>query len=73
MTYKQLTAADRGAIEVLLQENYTQSKMAEKLGVDPGTVSRETTLSPPDTLSPHFHPPSVLAGHTPLIYIPSLQ
>ncbi|MGI5826030.1 MAG: IS30 family transposase [Patescibacteria group bacterium] len=41
MQYKQLTAAARGAIEVLLQENYTQSKIAEKLGVDPGTVSRE--------------------------------
>jgi len=41
MIYKQLTAADRGAIEVLLQENYTQESMAEKLGIDPSTVSRE--------------------------------
>jgi len=28
MTYKQLTAADRGAIEVLLFENYTQEQIA---------------------------------------------
>lgn len=41
MTYKQLTAADRGAIEVLLQEHYTQVSIAKKLEVDPSTVSRE--------------------------------
>lgn len=44
MTYKQLTAADRGAIEVLLQENYTQEEIAGKLGVSPSTVSREINM-----------------------------
>ena len=29
---KQITAADRKAIEVLLKENYTLSSIAEKLG-----------------------------------------
>lgn len=42
MNYQQLTAADRGAIETLLQENYTQEKIAGKLRVHPSTVSRET-------------------------------
>lgn len=41
MKNQQLTAADRGAIEVLLQENYTQKDIAGKLGVHPSTVSRE--------------------------------
>lgn len=41
MKYKQLTAADRGAIEVLLQENYTQEEIAGKLSVHPSTVTRE--------------------------------
>lgn len=41
MKYKQLTAAARGAIEILLKENYTQVDIARKLGVSKGTVSRE--------------------------------
>ena len=41
MIYKQLTAADRGAIEILLQENYTQQEIAKKLEVHESTVSRE--------------------------------
>ena len=41
MNYKQLTAAERGAIEVLLREHYTNKEIAEKLGVDQSTVSRE--------------------------------
>lgn len=41
MKYQQLTAADRGAIEVLLHEQYTVTKIAKKLGVNPSTVSRE--------------------------------
>lgn len=41
MKYKQLTAADRGVIEGLLQAEYTQEAMAKMLGVDPATVSRE--------------------------------
>ncbi len=41
MNYQQLTAADRGAIEALLHEQYTQEEIAVKLGKDPSTVSRE--------------------------------
>ena len=41
MKYKQLTAADRGAIEVLLQQDFTLSSIAKKLGRDKGTISRE--------------------------------
>lgn len=41
MMYKQLTAAGRGAIEVLLLEQYTVSEIARKLGVHVATVSRE--------------------------------
>ncbi len=44
MNYQQLTAADRGAIEVLLQEHYTQIEIAGKLGVNPSTVSREIKM-----------------------------
>lgn len=38
---KHLTAADRGKIEVLLQEEYTNKQIAKKLGKDPSTISRE--------------------------------
>lgn len=38
---KHLTAADRGRIEVLLQEKYTNKVIAQKLGKDPSTISRE--------------------------------
>lgn len=38
---KHLTAADRGRIEVLLQEKYTNKDIARKLGRDPGTIGRE--------------------------------
>jgi len=41
MNYKQLTAADRGAIEVLLFKKYTVSQIAEAIGRHPSTVSRE--------------------------------
>lgn len=41
MNNKQLTAADRGAIEVLLQEKYIVSKIAEVIGFHKSTVSRE--------------------------------
>ena len=36
-----LTAADRGKIEVLLQEQYTNKQIARKLGRDPSTIGRE--------------------------------
>ena len=36
-----LTAADRGKIEVLLQEKYTNKNIARKLGRSPSTVGRE--------------------------------
>ena len=39
--YKQLTVADRKAIEVLLKRNCTRSEIAEELGVDKSTVCRE--------------------------------
>lgn len=38
---KHLTAADRGKIEVLLQENYTQKYIAKRLGRSPSCISRE--------------------------------
>ena len=41
MKYHQLTAAVRGAIEVLLQEQYSVRAIALKLKVSPSTVSRE--------------------------------
>ena len=41
MKYKQLTAADRGAIEVLLQENFTLTAIANKIGTNKSTISRE--------------------------------
>ncbi len=41
MNYKQLTAADRGAIEALLSKKYTVSQIAEAIGRHPSTVSRE--------------------------------
>jgi len=39
--HKQLTAADRKAIEVLLKEKYTFSSIANKIGVDKSTICRE--------------------------------
>lgn len=36
-----LTAADRGSIETLLQEHYTNKEIAMRLGRSPSTVSRE--------------------------------
>jgi IS30 family transposase len=41
MKYKQLTAADRGAIEILLRRDFTLSQVAEEIGRDKGTISRE--------------------------------
>lgn len=41
MNYKHLTAAVRGAMEALLNEDYTQKEVARKLGVSESTVSRE--------------------------------
>lgn len=41
MNNKQLTAADRGAIEALLKKDYTQVEIAKSLGVHKSTVSRE--------------------------------
>lgn len=38
---KHLTAADRGKIEILLQEKYTNKQIARKLGRDPSTIGRE--------------------------------
>lgn len=38
---RHLTAAQRGKIEVWLQEKYTNKQIAEKLGRDPSTISRE--------------------------------
>ena len=38
---KHLTAADRGSIETLLQEKYTNKEIAKRLGKDPATVGRE--------------------------------
>jgi len=44
MSYHQLTAAGRGAIEVLLLEQYTVSEIARKLGVHGATISREIKM-----------------------------
>ncbi len=41
MKYNQLTAADRGAIEILLQQNYTLTAIAKAIGFSKSTVSRE--------------------------------
>ncbi len=41
MKYNQLTAADRGAIEVLLHKNYTLTEIAKEIGFSKSTVSRE--------------------------------
>ena len=41
MRYTHITAADRGAIEVLLQKKYTQVEIAKSIGVNKSTVSRE--------------------------------
>lgn len=38
---KHLTAAQRGNIETLLQEQYTNKEIAKRLGRDPSTISRE--------------------------------
>jgi len=38
---KHLTAADRGKIEILLQEDYTQNMIAKRLGRSPSCISRE--------------------------------
>ncbi len=38
-----LTAAQRGKIEVLLQEKYTNKQIATKLGKAPSTIGREIT------------------------------
>ena len=38
---KHLTAAQRGNIETLLQEKYTNKEIARKLGKDPSTIGRE--------------------------------
>jgi IS30 family transposase len=38
---KHLTAAQRGNIETLLQEKYTNKEIAKKLGKDPSTIGRE--------------------------------
>ena len=38
---KHLTAADRGSIETLLQEKYTNKEIAERIGKAPSTISRE--------------------------------
>jgi IS30 family transposase len=39
--YKHLTAADRGAIQILLHEQYSLREIAKKLGRNPSTISRE--------------------------------
>ena len=41
MKKQQLTAANRGAIEVLLKENYTLKNIGDRLGFDKSTISRE--------------------------------
>jgi transposase, IS30 family len=41
MKYNQLTAADRGAIQVLLHKNYTLTQIAREIGFHKSTVSRE--------------------------------
>lgn len=55
MSYHQLTAAGRGAIEVLLLEQYTVSEIARKLGVHVATISREIqTRGTPSGYSAHI-------------------
>ena len=39
--HKKLTAVDRGAIEVLLRNNYTPAQIARELGFNRSTISRE--------------------------------
>jgi len=41
MKYKQITAADRGAIEILLKKDYTASNIAKILGRHKSTICRE--------------------------------
>lgn len=41
MKYKQITAADRKAVEVLLSEDYSTSQIAKKLGFNRSTICRE--------------------------------
>lgn len=41
MNYTQLTAADRGAIEALLKEEYSVREIGAKLGRHPATICRE--------------------------------
>src|SRR3989344_2017998 len=41
MNYKNLKAAIRGAMEALLNENYTKKEVADKLGIHKSTVNRE--------------------------------
>lgn len=41
MSYQHLTAAVRGSIEALIQEQYSIRAIAAKLGISPATVSRE--------------------------------
>lgn len=38
---KHLTAAERGNIEILLQEQYTNKQIAKRIGKDPSTIHRE--------------------------------
>lgn len=46
--YKQLTAAQRSKIEILLQEKYSVSNIALKIGVNKSTVSRELKRQAPN-------------------------
>ncbi|MBW6441691.1 helix-turn-helix domain-containing protein, partial [Patescibacteria group bacterium] len=39
--HKQITVADRKVIEILLNEQYKASVIANKLGVDKSTICRE--------------------------------
>lgn len=41
MNNKQLTAADRGAIETLLNKKYNLSEIADAIGFHKSTISRE--------------------------------
>lgn len=36
-----LTAADRGSIETLLRDQYTNKAIAARIGADPATIGRE--------------------------------
>ncbi|MBD3250206.1 MAG: helix-turn-helix domain-containing protein [Candidatus Pacebacteria bacterium] len=47
MKYNQLTAADRGAIEVLLKKNYTLTEIANEIGFhkNPSSSSNRNTYS----------------------------